>query len=143
MSAATTALPRGTFAFAAKRAAKPTAPVPQHQFGRAFAARSVAAAAPAAAAAVHRRSAGRRRAAGRSGSAVRAAAADAGPQRQVQVSHILLGEDQQELAAQLRQRIQGGEPLGPLAEQHSSCPSRSNGGSIGWVSRGQTVPGGW
>ncbi|PSC76181.1 MFS general substrate transporter [Micractinium conductrix] len=141
MSAATTALPRGTFAFAAKRAAKPTAPVPQHQFGRAFAARSVAAAAPAAAAAVHRRSAGRRRAAGRSGSAVRAAAADAGPQRQVQVSHILLGEDQQELAAQLRQRIQGGEPLGPLAEQHSSCPSRSNGGSIGWVSRGQTVPG--
>ncbi|PSC73976.1 rhodanese-like domain-containing 12 [Micractinium conductrix] len=60
--------------------------------------------------------------------------------REVEVSHILLAPGSAQLAAELKQRIEGGEPLADLAKEHSKCPSRSNGGSLGWVSRGRTVP---
>lgn len=63
----------------------------------------------------------------------------------MEVSHILLKEgtpaEQKQLAAQLRGRIASGEAaLAALAAEHSGCPSRAKGGSLGWLSRGQTVP---
>eukprot|EP00270_Netrium_digitus_P014893 TRINITY_DN5145_c0_g1_i1.p1 TRINITY_DN5145_c0_g1~~TRINITY_DN5145_c0_g1_i1.p1 ORF type:complete len:351 (+),score=55.88 TRINITY_DN5145_c0_g1_i1:42-1055(+) len=61
--------------------------------------------------------------------------------RQLQVRHILVGEDQQELLEEIKKKIQleGGEAFSQLAKEHSLCPSRSEGGVIGWISRGQTV----
>ena len=51
-----------------------------------------------------------------------------------------MSPEQRGLIPQLRQRVAAGEPLAALAEEHSKCPSRSNGGSLGWIGRGQTVP---
>lgn len=43
-------------------------------------------------------------------------------------------------AVELRQRIQEGEPFATLALNESSCPSRTQGGDLGYVQRGQLVP---
>lgn len=51
--------------------------------------------------------------------------ASAATNRQVKVSHILLPEGQDALAAQLKQRIaSGGESFAALAAEHSTCPSK-------------------
>lgn len=60
--------------------------------------------------------------------------------RQVEVSHILVGPEKKDLIPQLRERLAAGEDFKGLAAEHSQCPSRSNGGSLGWIARGQTVP---
>lgn len=67
----------------------------------------------------------------------------------IEARHILLGADPeddnarieaQELAeAILKQLNQGGDFAG-LANAHSDCPSKNTGGSLGQLSRGQTVP---
>jgi len=49
----------------------------------------------------------------------------------LQVSHILLPADKKELLAELKSRVEGGEPLAALAAEHSTCPSR------GWVFPGR------
>lgn len=59
--------------------------------------------------------------------------------KQVEISHILLPADQKGLLPELRRRVEAGEPLAALAAEHSKCPSRGNGGALGWISRGQTV----
>lgn len=43
-------------------------------------------------------------------------------------------------AVEIRQRIQEGEPFATLALNASSCPSRTQGGDLGYVQRGQLVP---
>ena len=67
----------------------------------------------------------------------------------VEVSHILLAaapEDDKArveaktLAEQLISKLQQGEPLAALAQHYSACPSKETGGSLGQISRGQTVP---
>ncbi|MBZ9611827.1 peptidylprolyl isomerase [Rheinheimera maricola] len=67
----------------------------------------------------------------------------------LELSHILLAaapEDDKArveakiLAEQLISQLQQGEPLAGLARHHSACPSKETGGSLGQISRGQTVP---
>lgn len=61
--------------------------------------------------------------------------------KQVEVSHILLSQENKGLVPKLRKSIAAGEEtLAILASEHSQCPSRGNGGSLGWIARGQTVP---
>jgi len=45
-----------------------------------------------------------------------------------------------ERAVEIRQRIREGEPFATLALNESSCPSRTQGGDLGYVQRGQLVP---
>ncbi|CAM5224977.1 peptidylprolyl isomerase [Alishewanella longhuensis] len=65
------------------------------------------------------------------------------------VSHILLAaapEDDKArveakaLSEQLILKLQDGESLADLAKHYSACPSKETGGSLGQISRGQTVP---
>jgi peptidyl-prolyl cis-trans isomerase C len=67
----------------------------------------------------------------------------------LEVSHILLAaspeDDQQRveaktLAQQLIEKLQQGETLAELARHYSACPSKETAGSLGQISRGQTVP---
>ena len=73
-------------------------------------------------------------------SAVCAAAAAGDADRQVRVRHILLRPDQQSLADELKQTISTIDDLSEYAAQHSACPSKRQGGDLGWISRGRTVP---
>jgi len=73
---------------------------------------------------------------------------EAARETQVQARHILLrtdsGRSPQEaraLASELKRRIEKGADFGELARQFSEGPSAKEGGSLGWVSRGQMVPG--
>jgi parvulin-like peptidyl-prolyl isomerase len=56
---------------------------------------------------------------------------------QVTASHILV--DTQEQAQQLKQQISEGASFADLAQQHSKCPSKANGGSLGTFQQGQMV----
>ena len=59
---------------------------------------------------------------------------------QIQVAHILMPtEKKQELDALYEQIVSEQATLSDLAKEHSTCPSASNGGVIGWIQRGQTV----
>ncbi len=53
-------------------------------------------------------------------------------------SHILVSSP--DLARRLRQEIQQGARFEDLARQHSSCPSKSSGGDLGWFGPGKMVP---
>ena len=57
-----------------------------------------------------------------------------------QVSHILLAPGSAQLAAELKQRIEGGEPLADLAKEHSKCPSRRCGMRVGAAGEGLVLP---
>jgi peptidyl-prolyl cis-trans isomerase C len=67
----------------------------------------------------------------------------------VTASHILIGVGGQDsaerraekraLAESLRQRLLAGEEIAALAREHSTCPSKSKGGSLGTFGRGQMV----
>lgn len=56
------------------------------------------------------------------------------------VQHLLVPGDQLQLLLELQKRIiQEGHDLSDLAAEFSICPSKSEGGMIGWISRGRTV----
>lgn len=56
------------------------------------------------------------------------------------VQHLLVKEDDLKLLTELQQSIAGGEDLSDLAVEYSICPSKENGGMLGWVRKGQMVP---
>ncbi|XP_064935985.1 rhodanese-like/PpiC domain-containing protein 12, chloroplastic [Musa acuminata AAA Group] len=60
--------------------------------------------------------------------------------KELLVQHLLVGEDNLKLLLELQQRISGGVDLSDLAVEYSVCPSKENGGMLGWIRRGQTVP---
>lgn len=79
---------------------------------------------------------------------------DANPERfmsppLVAARHILLAaapddqlerSEQREVAEALIARLQQGEDFAALATAHSACPSKAQGGALGQISKGQTVP---
>lgn len=68
----------------------------------------------------------------------------------VLVRHILLAAPPSDLTARQRAMLQGEELIaalrqepdrfGEFAMRHSACPSREQGGELGWMERGDTVP---
>ncbi|HVO33682.1 MAG TPA: peptidylprolyl isomerase [Elusimicrobiota bacterium] len=56
---------------------------------------------------------------------------------QVRASHILVKDES--MARQLKTEIEGGASFEDVARQHSACPSKRNGGDLGWFGRGQMV----
>ena len=55
----------------------------------------------------------------------------------VQESHILVPTEAK--AMELLFDLQRGKDFGEAAKQNSMCPSKKNGGDLGWFSRGQMV----
>jgi peptidyl-prolyl cis-trans isomerase C len=53
-------------------------------------------------------------------------------------SHILVKD--KALATELQKRIKSGSNFESLAREHSTCPSRSSGGDLGWFGSGKMVP---
>lgn len=53
------------------------------------------------------------------------------------VRHILVKD--QNLAQQLKQKIQSGADFAKIAKQHSTCASAKKGGELGEVKKGQLV----
>lgn len=60
--------------------------------------------------------------------------------RELLVQHLLVKEDDQDLLLELQKRTAEGEDLSDLAVEYSICPSKEEGGMLGWVRRGQMVP---
>ncbi|XP_047941117.1 rhodanese-like/PpiC domain-containing protein 12, chloroplastic [Salvia hispanica] len=60
--------------------------------------------------------------------------------REILVQHLLVKEDDQKLLLELQKRAAEGEDLSDLAVEHSICPSKEEGGMLGWVTKGQMVP---
>jgi peptidyl-prolyl cis-trans isomerase C len=68
----------------------------------------------------------------------------------VDIAHILLAAPPDESAERIEAReladklieqlVEQPERFSELAQEHSHCPSASNGGALGWIGRGQTVP---
>ena len=52
-------------------------------------------------------------------------------------SHILVKD--RNLADDLCKRIKQGVPFESLAREHSTCPSKSSGGDLGWFGQGKMV----
>ncbi|TQE01915.1 hypothetical protein C1H46_012539 [Malus baccata] len=63
-----------------------------------------------------------------------------GTGREILVQHLLLKEDNLKLLVDLQQRVSAGEDLSDLATEYSICPSKEEGGMLGWVKKGQMVP---
>ncbi|CAH9070619.1 unnamed protein product [Cuscuta europaea] len=68
------------------------------------------------------------------------AASSSEHKRELLVQHLLVKEDDQKLLLDLQKRIAKGEDLSNLAVEYSICPSKEEGGMLGWVRRGQMVP---
>jgi len=60
------------------------------------------------------------------------------PVTSVKASHILV--DTKEQADLLKSKINNGESFETLAKKYSKCPSRENGGDLGYFEKGQMVP---
>ncbi|CAK9139090.1 unnamed protein product [Ilex paraguariensis] len=60
--------------------------------------------------------------------------------REILVQHLLVKEDDPKLILELQKRISEGEDLSDLAVEYSICPSKEEGGMLGWVRKGQMVP---
>lgn len=68
----------------------------------------------------------------------------------IRVRHILIAAPPSDIKARLRAQQLGEELIGALrseperfiefAMRHSACPSRDQGGDLGWIERGDTVP---
>ena len=56
---------------------------------------------------------------------------------QVRASHILVKDEQ--TAKSLKSQIEGGSTFEEMAQQHSTCPSKRQGGDLGWFGKGQMV----
>ncbi|KAL5125695.1 Rhodanese-like/PpiC domain-containing protein 12, chloroplastic [Glycine soja] len=65
------------------------------------------------------------------------AAAEGDRPREILVQHLLVKEDDQKLLLDIQQRISSGEDLSDLAVEYSLCPSKEEGGMLGWVRKGQ------
>lgn len=59
--------------------------------------------------------------------------------REILVQHLLVRKDDLRLLLDLEKRIVQGEDLSILATTYSICPSKEEGGMLGWVKRGQMV----
>ena len=57
---------------------------------------------------------------------------------QARASHILVKTEEE--ANRILKRINDGEDFAAVAKRFSSCPSRKNGGDLGWFGKGQMVP---
>ena len=57
---------------------------------------------------------------------------------QVEASHILVAD--LNTAVTLKRKVTNGEDFSSIAQQHSLCPSRANGGSLGAFGPGMMVP---
>ena len=57
---------------------------------------------------------------------------------QATARHILVSTEDQ--CNQLKAAIEGGADFGAVAREHSSCPSKHDGGNLGSFGRGQRVP---
>ncbi|KAI4386212.1 hypothetical protein MLD38_004164 [Melastoma candidum] len=66
--------------------------------------------------------------------------AASGSGREILVQHLLVKEEDSKLLIELQQRIAAGEDLSDLAVEYSICPSKEEGGMLGWVRKGQMVP---
>ncbi len=53
-------------------------------------------------------------------------------------SHILVKD--RALAEQIYQKAKGGANFASLARQYSTCPSKNQGGDLGWFGPGKMVP---
>ncbi|CAH8313503.1 unnamed protein product [Eruca vesicaria subsp. sativa] len=62
------------------------------------------------------------------------------PTREILVQHVLVKEGDYELISELHKRILDGEDMSDLAAEYSICPSKKEGGLLGWVKLGQMVP---
>ncbi|GKU93470.1 hypothetical protein SLEP1_g7063 [Rubroshorea leprosula] len=60
--------------------------------------------------------------------------------REILVQHLLVKEDDLKLLLELEQRTSKGVDLSDLALEYSICPSKEEGGMLGWVRKGQMVP---
>ncbi|OAY57962.1 rhodanese-like/PpiC domain-containing protein 12, chloroplastic [Manihot esculenta] len=60
--------------------------------------------------------------------------------REILVQHLLVKEDDLNLLVELQKRISAGEDLSDLALEYSMCPSKAEGGMLGWVRKGDMVP---
>ncbi|KAL3621956.1 hypothetical protein CASFOL_034152 [Castilleja foliolosa] len=60
--------------------------------------------------------------------------------KEILVQHLLVKEDDQKLLLELQKRATEGEDLSDLAAEYSICPSKEEGGMLGWVRKGQMVP---
>lgn len=68
----------------------------------------------------------------------------------IRVRHILLGAAADDINGRFKARTQGEKLIAELKEQahlfadfalrHSDCPSKEQGGELGWLERGQTTP---
>ncbi|KAF5751618.1 rhodanese-like/PpiC domain-containing protein 12 isoform X1 [Tripterygium wilfordii] len=56
------------------------------------------------------------------------------------LQHLLVKEDDLNLLLDIHHRVVRGEDLGDLAVEYSICPSKEEGGMLGWVRKGQMVP---
>ncbi|CAN1170404.1 Rhodanese-like/PpiC domain-containing protein 12, chloroplastic [Linum perenne] len=78
---------------------------------------------------------------------------DSGGERELLVQHLLVKADDPMLIVELQKRVFGGlcsliytytaafrEDLSDLAVEYSICPSKEEGGMLGWVRKGQMVP---
>ncbi|KAK3205492.1 hypothetical protein Dsin_019538 [Dipteronia sinensis] len=63
-----------------------------------------------------------------------------GGEREILVQHLLVKEDDLKLLLELQRRISQGEDISDLAVEYSICPSKKEGGMLGWVRKGQMVP---
>ncbi len=57
---------------------------------------------------------------------------------QATARHILVSTEEQ--CNQLKAAIEGGADFAAVAREHSSCPSKHDGGDLGSFGRGQMVP---
>jgi peptidyl-prolyl cis-trans isomerase C len=56
---------------------------------------------------------------------------------EVRASHILVKNAA--AAQELKTRIEGGESFADVAKKNSQCPSKAQGGDLGWFGHGQMV----